>query len=111
MDNHSKALDAIWPPPIELDADDKRRAPREPAAVQGRLAYGGLSTGLVGCDILDLSETGVRVETFRQIDDLPEYLSLEFCGVYNRARRCWTQGREIGLEFIADDAESLEDKG
>lgn len=114
MDNHSKLLDAIWPPPIEPSGEDQRRTPRQPMAPQGelygRLAYGGQSTGLVGCEILDLSETGVRIETYAQIDDLPEYLSLEFGGAYHRARRRWRRGREIGLEFMADDIQPLEDK-
>lgn len=110
MDKYSSTLDAIWPPPIEPGPYDKRRAARRPAALQGRLAYGGQTTGLVGCEILDLSDSGVRVETYAQIDDLPELLSLEFGGVYNRARRCWTHEREIGLEFVADEAQTLEDK-
>ena len=89
-------------------APDHRNARRKPATVQGRLGYGGIHPGLVGCDILDLSETGVRVETFCQLDEVPEICTLEICGVYNRARRCWVRGRQIGLEFIFEDAQYLD---
>jgi hypothetical protein len=110
MNDISSRLHTIWPPPIEFGDDDKRQAVRRPAALHGRLAYGGMSTGMVGCEVLDLSASGVRVETFVQLDELPETLSLEFDGTYSRARRCWADGRQIGLEFIADDVQSIESK-
>lgn len=108
MDDISVILDSIWPPPVDLAANENRLAARVPAGVQGRLAYGGVTPGLVGCDVLDMSEAGVRVETFAQLDQLPEILTLEICGVYNRARRCWVQGRQIGLEFIFEDEQYLD---
>ncbi len=70
----------------------------------GRLAYGGVQPGLINCRILDLSETGVRIETFVLLDPLPEFFSLEFCDVYCRVRRCWAKDHEIGLEFIFNAA-------
>lgn len=103
MDQQIPAPAAVWPPQIEEEGQGKRGAARRPAGVPGRLAFGGLSTGLVGCEILDLSDTGARVEVFARLDDLPEYLSLAFGGTYHRVRRCWMRDREIGLEFIADD--------
>jgi hypothetical protein len=108
MDDTPSPLNPIWPAPILSPEKESRRARRQHAGLRGRLAYGGLQPGLVGCDILDLSETGVRVETFVQLDDLPETLSLEFCGAYHRARRCWVRGRQLGLEFIIEDTEFLE---
>ncbi len=62
---------------------ERRHSVREPAALQGRLAYGGLTPGLVGCGILDMSETGVRIETYVRLENLPEIFTLEICGVYS----------------------------
>ena len=108
MDDISVILDSIWPPPVNLAANENRLTARKTAGVQGRLAYGGDNPGLVGCDVIDLSEAGARVETFARIETLPEILTVEICGVYNRARRCWAMGRQIGLEFIFEDAQYLD---
>ena len=108
MDDISVVLDSIWPPPVTLAAHESRLVARVPVSVQGRLAYGGVTTGLVGCDVLDMSEAGVRVETFALIEQLPEILTLEICGVYNRARRCWVRERQVGLEFIVEDTQYLD---
>lgn len=108
MDDISVLLDSIWPPLVSLAANENRLAARMPARVQGRLAYGGENPGLVGCDVIDMSEAGVRVETFAQIEQLPEVLTVEICGVYNRARRCWAMGRHVGLEFIFEDEQYLD---
>jgi hypothetical protein len=81
---------------------EKRGAKRAPVKRDGRLAYGGLNPGIVGCQILDLSETGVRVRTFTTIDPVPEFFSIEFCDVYSRARLRWSKDHELGLEFIFD---------
>jgi hypothetical protein len=35
---------------------------------------------------------------------MPEFFSIEFGEVYCRARRRWTEGLEIGLEFVFDEA-------
>lgn len=93
---------------MDMAANENRRAGRVTANLQGRLAYGGMHPGLVGCDVLDMSETGVRVETFARLGELPETLTLEICGVYNRVRRAWEQERQIGLEFIFDDTQYLD---
>ena len=84
-----------------LDAE-KRLAKRSPVKRSGRLAFGGLNPGIVGCEILDLSETGVRVRTFAALDPVPEFFSLEFCDIYSRARLRWSKDHELGLEFIFD---------
>ena len=81
---------------------EMRRTKRVATSHSGRLAYGGLDPGVVNCRILDLSETGVRVETNVTLNPIPEYFSVEFCGIYCRVRRCWANGREIGLEFVFD---------
>jgi len=87
---------------------EQRHTVRKPAALQGRLAYGGLTPGLLGCGVLDMSETGVRIEIYGRMENLPEIFTLEICGVYNRARKCWTKGSEIGLEFMVDDMQYLD---
>lgn len=109
MDDNSVTLDSIWSPPMGERGRENRHIKRMPAHMQGRLAYGGTSPGLVGCDVLDMSEAGVRVETFARLDALPDILTLEICGIYNRVRRCWTQGRQIGLAFIPEDTQYLDD--
>ncbi|MGO9818848.1 MAG: PilZ domain-containing protein [Acidocella sp.] len=81
---------------------EKRRAKRTPVKRTGRLAFGGLTPGMVGCQILDLSETGVRVRTFATLDPVPEFFSIEFCDVFSRARLRWSKDQELGLEFIFD---------
>ena len=50
------------------------------------------------------------VARYRQapLDGLPEFLSVEVCGIYNRARRCWANGNQIGLEFIFEDTQYLD---
>ncbi len=79
---------------------EQRAAQRNALNIKGRLAYGGLTPGLVACEILDLSDTGLRVSTFSQLDPCPDLFSVEFLGLYNRARRAWSDGNQIGLEFI-----------
>ena len=79
-----------------------RHSKRVRTSKTGRLAYGGLHPGMVGCRILDLSDTGVCVETYATLVNAPEFLTLEFCGIYIRVRRCWVLGNQIGLEFIFD---------
>lgn len=83
--------------------EERRQGERKPVKLQGRLGYGGPRPGLTQCEILDLSETGMRISTFAQIDSIPEYVSVEFSGLYMRARCCWTAGREAGLEFIFEN--------
>jgi hypothetical protein len=83
---------------------EMRRTMRVQTSLQGRLGYGGSEPGVTYCQILDMSETGVRVEVYVPLDPMPESFSIEFDDVYCRARRCWARGNEIGLEFIFDAA-------
>ena len=93
----------LHPAPASRRKAEQRRKAREIVSKTGRLAYGGLQPGMVGCQICDLSESGIRVETYATLSEMPEFFTLEFEGNYFRARRVWTYGNEIGLEFIADD--------
>lgn len=83
---------------------DMRRTKRMETSLAGRLGYGGLEPGITNCQVLDLSELGVRIEIFEALDPLLEFFSIEFDDVYSRARRCWVKDNEIGLEFIFDAA-------
>jgi hypothetical protein len=81
---------------------EMRRTKRVLTGKTGRLGYGGPSPGLVGCRILDLSESGVRVETYVSLTPTPAFFSIEFGDVYCRVRTCWVKDHEIGLEFMFD---------
>ncbi len=81
-----------------------RRSRHLKEAKTGRLAYGGLTPGMVNCEILELHETGMRVETSAKFSAVPELFSLEFCGIYCRARTAKLDEGKIGLEFIFDEA-------
>jgi hypothetical protein len=80
-----------------------RGAQRISSGIKARIAYGGLAPGLVNCEIFDISDTGLRVSTYAQLDPCPEIFSVEFLGLYHRARRAWSRGNEIGLEFILEE--------
>jgi hypothetical protein len=83
---------------------ENRHATRENLSSLGGLAYGGEEPRVLSCEVLDISETGVRVETYVHPVDIPEFVSLTFGGRYYRARRCWVEGNQIGLELIPDEA-------
>src|SRR5208283_4770229 len=78
---------------------EKRRNKRVPKSISGELSYGELNPQVVDCRIVDLSETGVRVETNKGTP-VPEFLSIRFLILKCRVRRCWAFGNEIGLEFV-----------
>jgi hypothetical protein len=81
---------------------EMRRTKRVQMSLPGRLGYGGSASGVTCCEVLDVSEAGVRVEVYVPLDPMPKLFSIEFDDVYCRARQCWTRGNEIGLEFIFD---------
>jgi hypothetical protein len=92
-------IDAKFPDAVA----ELRGAQRISSGIKARLAYGGLAPGLVNCEIFDISDTGMRVSTYAQLDPCPEFFSVEFLGLYHRARCCWSRGNEIGLEFIYEE--------
>jgi len=81
---------------------DMRRTKRVKTSLPGRLGFGGLNPGIVNCQVLDLSEHGLRVQIHESLDPMPEFFSIEFGEVYCRCRRCWVEDNEMGLEFIFD---------
>jgi len=79
---------------------EKRRAPRKV------LEYpAGIDTGdgspLRPCLLSDISRTGVRVRV-AEPSDLPPTVTLVLSrsGVFRRCRVAWTDGSDLGLEFL-----------
>ena len=103
IDSTFEPVCADAPPPVPT-CTEQRRAKREKLASLGRLAYGGAAPRVLSCEMLDVSENGLRVETYVHPTDVPEFVSLEFGGIYCRARRRWVEGNQIGLELIPDEA-------
>jgi diguanylate cyclase (GGDEF)-like protein len=71
-------------------------------AKTGRLAYGGAHSGIVNCKILNLTETGMCIETSSKLTPVPEYFSVEFSEIYFRARMSRAEGFKMDLDFIFD---------
>ncbi len=61
---------------------------------------------MLNCEVLDVSEAGIRVETYVHPIDIPEFVSMSFGGLYYRARRRWVEGNQIGLTLIPDETQS-----
>ncbi|WP_298286236.1 sensor domain-containing diguanylate cyclase [Acidocella sp.] len=75
---------------------------RVQAMKSGRLGYGGTVPGITECRILNVVETGISVETNIRLTPVPAYFSVEFCGIYCRARTSRAAEFAIDLEFVFD---------
>ena len=90
---------------------DRRRSPRKPCTLGGRLFYGlaGLS---IDCVIRDISDHGARIAVPSAAWKAPKeihLLSLREGKVYS-GQVVWNRGRYIGLNFsIVQPAEALTD--
>jgi hypothetical protein len=63
----------------------------------------------VSCDLLDLSQGGVRLKASRP-ENLPEQFTLKLSNNLNRwARIVWRSAEEIGVEFLPAPQASTED--
>jgi hypothetical protein len=71
--------------------------------LHGRLGYAGHKPQLVGCEIIELTETGAFVETYAPIDQTAKLFTLEINGKYQRARLTYAEGQKLRLEFIAEE--------
>jgi hypothetical protein len=78
------------------------------AELHGRLGYGGQKPKLVGCEILELSETAAFVEAYAPIEGTPKYFTLEINGKYQRARLYLAEGRRLRLEFVPESLDYIE---
>jgi len=81
---------------------EKRSAPRFQTNIPGTLFFDTVSgRGDIGCNIVDLSDGGARVETVLG-DILPLRVALHECShgnIYDCEVR-WRRNNEIGLQFI-----------
>ncbi len=79
---------------------DRRRGSRGRALKSGKLIYGGFNRTIIDCFVVEVSETGARVETGVMVS-VPESLVLRLPdGTERSVRRAWASGNQIGLEFL-----------
>jgi hypothetical protein len=79
---------------------DRRNAKRLRALRSAKLIYGVFGSTIIDCLLIEMSETGARVET-AVMTQVPEVLSLRLSDNTERqVRQRWASGNEIGLEFI-----------
>ncbi len=91
----------------KLQLHDRRRHWRTRTLKAGRLHFGGFSLSTVDCLIVDLSDSGARIETGVMVNT-PDVLFLNFVGGSTRAcTRRWANGNEIGLEFLPEPARNV----
>jgi hypothetical protein len=79
---------------------DHRKEPRQRVLRAGKLYFGTFSPTVIDCLVIEQSGNGVRVET-PEMTQVPELFKIRVGdGPLHRARRCWTLGQVIGLEFL-----------
>ncbi len=79
---------------------DHRKEPRQRVLKAGKLYYGAFSPTVIDCLVIEQSTNGVRVET-PEMTQVPELFKVKIGDApVHRARRCWTRGQAIGLEFL-----------
>lgn len=88
---------------------ERRQAARLPVIKSAKLVVGeGYSQGVYNCLVLDESPGGVLVD-LGAIFSLPDEVVLHMMGgATRRARRCWSVGPKVGLEFVGDQLVSVE---
>lgn len=80
--------------------DDRRRAPRQRAFLQGRVYYNNRRAS-VDCLVRDISECGARLQ-FSSAVTLPEAIELFIPNKDHvcRARIAWRQEDQVGVEML-----------
>jgi hypothetical protein len=91
-------------PPSREDYFIRRRS----IDLHGRLGSGGQKPKLVGCEILDLSESGAVVEPYAPVDETAQYFTLEFNGQYRRAKLVKSEARQLLLAFFNEELDYIE---
>ena len=88
---------------LAMDAaaqDERRRDRRKPVIKSAKIIFNELGS-VLNCYVLDESSGGVQVD-LGAIVDLPDDLTIQFgTGATYLARRCWTAGTKVGLEFTS----------
>jgi hypothetical protein len=82
---------------------DSRSKPRWRTIKTGQLFFGGFHKTVFDCLVLDMSETGVRIETAVMID-APETAFLQIQDeMIGPMKKRWASGNQIGFEFVPRD--------
>ena len=88
-------------------SDERRRDRRKPVIKSAKIIFNELGS-VLNCYVLDESSGGVQVDLGAVID-LPDDLTIQFgTGATYLARRCWTAGTKVGLEFTSGQLVSEE---
>ena len=83
-----------------MSPGDRRNAKRLRALKSAKLIYGVFGSTIIDCLLIEMSDTGARVET-AVMTQVPEVLSLRLSDNTERqVRQRWASGNEIGLEFV-----------
>jgi hypothetical protein len=83
----------------DLPPDNRRIKPRARTLKSGKLFFGGFHKTVFDCLVLDISDTGVRIETAVMID-APETAFLQIQeDMIGPMKRRWAAGNQIGFEF------------
>jgi hypothetical protein len=78
--------------------DNRRSMPRLRTIKTGKLFFGGFHKTVFDCLVLDVSETGVRIETAVMID-APETAFLQIQDdMIGPMKKRWASGNQIGFE-------------
>ena len=87
---------------LDLLPVDRRREKRSQTLKSGKMLCGGVSPTVIDCLIMEMSDGGARIETNAQID-VPEIFVLRTNdNIERRARRRWSIGDQIGIEFLSE---------
>ena len=92
-------------------SNEQRRDARSSVLKRAKITFGNpdQTHAVIDCVLMNVSPSGARVRT-AVATSVPEWVTLMFPdGASSRARRCWTQGNEIGFEMAASDESSLLD--
>jgi hypothetical protein len=85
----------------DLGPAERRRDSRGRTFKSGKLFYGGFAQSVADCLIIEMSDSGARVETGVMVH-VPEIFMLHVNGADRRVRRMWAVGNQIGVEFLAE---------
>jgi hypothetical protein len=89
---------------VQSSHQERRKAARSRVIMGGKLLYGYRYSSVV-----DLSQTGARVETSAMVH-VPEKISFRLGAQEIRHERCvWATGSVIGFEFLEPQARSFRD--
>nr|WP_295739034.1 PilZ domain-containing protein [uncultured Acidocella sp.] len=88
-------------PPLDaLKPEDKRKEPRQRVLGRAKLYVGMFSPTVYDCLIMEYSDNGARIETSAVVQ-VPDLFKIQVGEQpARRARRVWSRGNAVGLEFL-----------